>query len=282
MNKVSVIIPCYNKAPYVKEAIESVINQTFPDIEIIVVNDASTDNSAEIIKELKEKYDNILFINNKTNQGVVKTRNTAINIATGEYILPLDADDTIENTFVEKAVKILDKHPEIGVVGCRFEFDNKDTSSKGLIKNSKIMYLEELFVCTVMFRKTDFLKTGGYKECMDKLGCEDLELFLSFIENGLKFYKINEHLFNYRQNTENCRTHAQLKNTFLIKKQLITLHPNLYLKKSNIWMFFSSPKRIRKIKSRYKLFFVLWIVFASLVVIEAIAIIALLFIGKII
>ena len=56
MNKVSVIIPCYNKAPYVKEAIESVINQTFSDIEIIVVNDASTDNSAEIIKELKEKY----------------------------------------------------------------------------------------------------------------------------------------------------------------------------------------------------------------------------------
>ena len=56
MNKVSVIIPCYNKAPYVKEAIESVINQTFSDIEIIVVNDASTDNSAEIIKELKEKF----------------------------------------------------------------------------------------------------------------------------------------------------------------------------------------------------------------------------------
>lgn len=163
MNKVSVIIPCYNKAPYVKEAIESVINQTFSDIEIIVVNDASTDNSAEIIKELKEKYDNILFINNKTNQGVVKTRNTAINIATGEYILPLDADDTIENTFVEKAVKILDKHPEIGVVGCRFEFENKDTSSKGLIKNSKIMYLEELFVCTVMFRKTDFLKQAATK-----------------------------------------------------------------------------------------------------------------------
>ena len=81
MNKVSVIIPCYNKAPYVKEAIESVINQTFSDIEIIVVNDASTDNSAEIIKELKEKYDNILFINNKTNQGVVKTRNTAINLS---------------------------------------------------------------------------------------------------------------------------------------------------------------------------------------------------------
>ena len=57
MNKVSVIIPCYNKAPYVKEAIESVINQTFSDIEIIVVNDASTDNSAEIIKELEEKYE---------------------------------------------------------------------------------------------------------------------------------------------------------------------------------------------------------------------------------
>ena len=58
MNKVSVIIPCYNKAPYVKEAIESVINQTFSDIEIIVVNDASTDNSAEIIKELKQ-YKNL-------------------------------------------------------------------------------------------------------------------------------------------------------------------------------------------------------------------------------
>ena len=120
--KVSVIIPCFNKGEYIKEAVESVINQTYQNIEIVCIDDCSTDNSYETLKELANKYENIVLLRNEENKGVVYCRNTAINTATGEYILPLDADDTIEPTYVEKAAKILNTYNQVGVVYCNYKY----------------------------------------------------------------------------------------------------------------------------------------------------------------
>lgn len=89
------------------------------DIEIVVFNDGSTDNSSKIIKSFADKYKNILFIDEKEKQGVINARNMAIKAASGEYILPLEADDTIESTYVGKGVKILDANPNIGIVYCK-------------------------------------------------------------------------------------------------------------------------------------------------------------------
>ena len=107
--KVSIIIPCYNQGRFVGEAIQSSLNQTYKNIEIVCVNDCSADNSSEIIKDFAKKYKNILFFDLTENKGVINARNLAIEACRGDYILPLDADDTIEPTYVEKAIQILDK-----------------------------------------------------------------------------------------------------------------------------------------------------------------------------
>ncbi|MCQ2743730.1 MAG: glycosyltransferase [bacterium] len=93
--KVSIIITNYNKSDYIKEAIESAINQTYKNVEVVIIDDCSTDNSFDLIQNYKEKYNNIVCIRNEQNRGVVYSRNLAINKASGYYILPLDADDVI-------------------------------------------------------------------------------------------------------------------------------------------------------------------------------------------
>ncbi len=113
--KVSVIMSVYNGDKYLREAIESILNQTFTDFEFIIVNDGSTDNSLEII----ESYDDerIKTINNKKNIGLTKSLNKALKFAKGKYIARQDADDvSLPNRF-EKQVEYLDSHPEVALVG---------------------------------------------------------------------------------------------------------------------------------------------------------------------
>ena len=87
--KVSIIIPCYNQAEYVGESIESALKQTYENLEIVCINDGSTDNSSEVIKSYAEKYKNIVFLDEKTNRGVCCARNMAIAASSGEYIFCL-------------------------------------------------------------------------------------------------------------------------------------------------------------------------------------------------
>ena len=100
--KVSVLMPAYNVEKYVGAAIESILNQTFSDFEFIIINDGSTDNTAKIIKEYAKKDKRIRFIDNKNNRGVSVSRNMGLDIAQGEYVGFIDADDYVDNDFYEK------------------------------------------------------------------------------------------------------------------------------------------------------------------------------------
>lgn len=100
---VSIIMPCYNVAPFIEKAIKSVFNQTYPNLELVCVNDGSTDNTADIIKKFTYQY-NIKYIE-QTNKGVVEARRTALLNANGEYIALVDADDSIEKSAIEKSLK---------------------------------------------------------------------------------------------------------------------------------------------------------------------------------
>ena len=102
MVKVSVIVPVYNASRYLEKCLDSLVRQTLKDIEIIVVNDASKDNSLEIIKKYQEKYSNIILINHETNKGIGRTRNDAIEIAKGEYLGFVDSDDYVAENMYEK------------------------------------------------------------------------------------------------------------------------------------------------------------------------------------
>ncbi len=116
MSKVSVVIPCYNHGEYLDQAVESVLEQTFQDFEIIIVDDGSTDQST--IDLLKGYNKPKTYVIRTDNQGLASARNNGIKEAKGKYILPLDADDKIGKEYLEKAVKILDENDDIGIVYC--------------------------------------------------------------------------------------------------------------------------------------------------------------------
>lgn len=203
------------------------------------------------------KYKNFIFLNNEENRGVIYSRNFAIKNCNGTYILPLDADDIIEPTYVEKAVKILDNNPNIGIVYCKAKiFGNYDKYWNLKPFNKSDILYENCIFCSAIFRKSDFLKIGGYNNNM-KYGCEDYDLWLSFIEQGLEVFQINEILFSYRQYDETSRTTISLKNKKEIWNNLIKNHINLYLNDENFLerLIFSNPIKTNKKYKKYKKMF---------------------------
>ena len=230
MTKVSVIIPVYNKEKYVKEALESVFKQTYKDIEVLILNDASEDKSADVIKETIKDRPEVIYINEKENLGVCAARNKLIDMAKGEYILPFDADDILDKTYVEKFARALDENPDYSVVYCDVKFfQAKNYNIYCTFDEEKILY-DNCLISSSMFRKKDFLETGGYKLYLNNLGCEDWELWISFFEKGFKFYKINEVLYHYRKlGSEFSMTHVYEKNFDLIKFLILSHHFKAYL-----------------------------------------------------
>ena len=113
----SVLMPVFNSELFVAEAIESILNQTFKDFEFLILDDASTDKSFEIIKDFGKRDSRIKVCQNEKNLGVVESRNKLINLSKGKYIAWLDSDDIAIKTRLEKQVNFLEEHPEIGMVG---------------------------------------------------------------------------------------------------------------------------------------------------------------------
>ena len=196
MPKVSVVIPCFNQGAYLDEAVQSVLNQTYVDYEIIVVNDGSTD---EITTTLLESYNKPKTrIIHTDNQGLPSARNNGIAIAKSEYILTLDADDKIGETYLENAVQILDSQPDIGIVYCDAEYFGEITGSWDLPKFSieNILVMNMIF-CSAVFRRTDWEKVNGYNVNMI-YGYEDWDFWLSLIALNRNVHKIQKVLFYYR------------------------------------------------------------------------------------
>jgi glycosyltransferase involved in cell wall biosynthesis len=195
--KVAVIIPCYNHGHYIDEAIKSILNQTFVDYEIIVIDDGSTEPATkEKLKNLDYPKTHIYF---QENRGPVQTRNIAISKTKAEYILPLDADDYFDHTFLEKAVKILDTRPEIGAVNCFVKAFGREnyvsTPKSGGIEN---FLLRNNASNCLLYRKLCWEQAGGYNINM-KNGSEDWDFWLSVTEKGWLIYVIPEVLFYYRR-----------------------------------------------------------------------------------
>ena len=129
--KVSVIIPVYNVEKYVKECVESVMNQTLKDIEIICIHDAGTDDSWDIVKKLQKEDDRIVLLENEENVGLAATRNVGMDKAMGKYIYFLDSDDMIKKDALEILCKRADEENlDVQIFGADFIYENKDLELK--------------------------------------------------------------------------------------------------------------------------------------------------------
>ena len=201
---VSVIIPTYNRAHLVGRAIKSVLNQTYQDFEIIVVDDGSADNTEEVVKSLKDER--IRYIKHDKNRGAAAARNTGIKATRGEYIAFQDSDDEWLPEKLEKQMEVFESAPpEVGVVYTDMQrvSENGEVTywyspeiTSGNLVNNKTLYYQvlNLGIQAVVVRKSCFDKVGLFDERFPSL--EDLELFIR-LSRSCRFYHIKEPLVRY-------------------------------------------------------------------------------------
>jgi glycosyltransferase involved in cell wall biosynthesis len=202
--KISVIMSVYNSEKYVREAILSILGQTFRDFEFIIINDGSTDKSREIIENIKD--DRIKIIS-RENKGLIYSLNEGIKLAKGEYIVRMDADDVCENNRLEEQLKAFEENPEIVLIG---SFAKKIDENGVVIGDlnypplswyniRKYSLLHNPFIhSSVMFRK-DLVNTVGYYNKKFKY-VEDYEFWTRII-NKYPCKNISQELIRYRIHT---------------------------------------------------------------------------------
>ncbi|SHE37334.1 Glycosyl transferase family 2 [Mariniphaga anaerophila] len=182
---VSVIVPCYNDGIYLEEAVKSVLASTYPNVEAVIVNDGSTDNTNEIGKKLQQQFSNVKYIEKK-NEGLPKARNMGIAEAKGDLILPLDADDKISKDYISEAVHLFeqDRNNQLKLVYCNAQFFGKKQGEWKLKDFSlKKIAKDNMIFCSAVYRKEDWAKIGGYSPEMLG-GWEDWEFWISMLKNG--------------------------------------------------------------------------------------------------
>jgi glycosyltransferase involved in cell wall biosynthesis len=226
--KVSVVVPCYNQAQYLDEALQSILNQTCTDWECIIVDDGSPDNTEEMARKWEVKDARFIYLN-KENGGVSSARNLGIKNAKGEFILTLDADDMYEVTFIEKALKILLNNDRVGVVsswGMYFKHGKQLQGYKVTGKTIKDFLFTNAAIGTSLFRKECWEKSGGYDE-NPRNGYEDWEFYIRVCKLGWEVQIIEEILFFYRQHIVSRSTgmNLMLKET---KKYIFMKHKDVY------------------------------------------------------
>jgi glycosyltransferase involved in cell wall biosynthesis len=198
---VSFIIPNYNHARFVRFAIDSALAQTYSDIEIIVVDDGSTDNSRAVLEEYGERIRAIF----QANAGLSGARNTGVAAATGEYIALLDADDTIEPNYTQRMLEALGRDPQADGVYCGFRFVDQDDHALGQVENRLVapgdLYAAMLIDGNFWVPESLLARTACYRELGQfdtrQRFVEDWDVWLRF-SRRYKFIGIPDVLVRYR------------------------------------------------------------------------------------
>jgi glycosyltransferase involved in cell wall biosynthesis len=234
MVKVSVIIPCYNQGLYVQETLDSVLQQTYQDIEVVIVNDGSDDHhTISILDQIDFKTVKVLHT---SNQGLASARNNGISKATGDFILPLDADDLIGPSYVEQAATVLEKRLEVGIVYCRAQlFGSVDTEWLLPPYSLKEMLKDNVIFCSAMFRKSDWEEVGGYYPGMI-YGWEDYDFWFSLLELGREVYQIPEILFSYRVASDSMVRSKEKWQKAAMFKRIFERHQKLFSDNIEVWI----------------------------------------------
>jgi glycosyltransferase involved in cell wall biosynthesis len=234
MPRVSVVIPCYNHGRYLDEAIDSVLAQTFGDFEIVVVDDGSTDAfTVDLLRGYRREKTRVL---RTVNMGLAAARNTAISAAVGEYILPLDADDRIEPTYLEQAVAVLDRDPQVAIVYCRARLFGV-VDSEWLLPEYSLerMLLDNVIFCSAVFRRSDWMVVGGYDPGM-VYGWEDYDFWLGIIERGGQVVRLPDILFCYRVASDSMVRSKEKWQKVEMFGRIFRRHQQLFADNIGVWL----------------------------------------------
>lgn len=200
---VSVLMPVYNAEAYLKEAIDSILNQTFTDFEFVIINDGSTDKSEEIILNYQDSR--IRYFKNEVNLKLIKTLNRGLELVSGKYIARMDADDISELNRLQVQFDFMEANPDVGIVGTGFKTfkNNSNTLSNVMYKSShnEICFnqLYQIHLChgTCMIRQV-VLKINSLSFSLEYEHAEDFELFTR-LSKHTKLANIQACLYQVRQ-----------------------------------------------------------------------------------
>lgn len=223
--KISVIIPVYNAEQYLKDCVDSIINQSYQNFELILVDDGSSDNSPKICDDYDAK-DNRIIVIHKSNNGVSEARKTGLDNASGDYIMYVDSDDWLDINTMERCIGVVHKNPKIGCVMFSFTKEVNDTSQVMHVfdgncefldsdKFQKCVYrrlfglsneelshperLENLTTCWMKLYRSDLAKQGDFIDIKKIGSCEDGIYNMYALRNCDSAVYIDEPLYHYRK-----------------------------------------------------------------------------------
>jgi len=250
---VSVLMPVYNTANYLVEAIDSILNQSYSHFEFIIINDGSTDESLSILEKYARQDARIKVVS-RENKGLIKTLNEGLNLAVGEYIARMDADDISLPLRFEKQLKYLEEHLDCIAVGTLAQLIDSDGDiigpMGGLQTHSEIdnAHLSgkggAIVHPSAMIRREILFESGGYLDEFEN--AEDLDLWLRLAEIG-KLANIPETLFLYRQHLDSIGYTKRLSQFESAKKAVGKAHKRRGIDSSSFPFFFeilTKPKRV--------------------------------------
>lgn len=224
--KVSVVIPCFNHGEFLPEAIASVTAAERDDVELIVVDDGSTDKCTR--REMDTLAARGFNVIRQQNKGLAAARNAGILVSKGEYIFPLDADDRVRPIFFDHGIRILDTNPRVGVVYADGQFFGIRTGRWTLGPFDPRRLLPDNFIpCCAVYRRSIWEENGGYDGTMPVQGLEDWDFWLGALEHGWEFAYVPEILFEYRVAHSSMITRAR-EFTAETQKFISTKHGPLY------------------------------------------------------
>lgn len=224
--KISVVVPCYNQAKYMRDALDSVLASTFQDWECVIVNDGSKDETIQIAREYEQK-DARFHVVDIPNGGLANARNVGIRHSHGKYILPLDSDDKIGDKYLALAVEHLERHPETKLAYCYCHFFDDISGFRFLPDYSyQTLLWQNVFFPACIYRRSDYNKTNGYNPNM-KHGHEDWDFWLSLLSPYDKVYRIPEVQFYYRKHGVSM-IDGTIKRLSETNRQLVLNHLDIY------------------------------------------------------
>lgn len=194
---VSVIMPAYNVEQFLAQSIDSVLCSDYQNLELIVVDDGSSDATLEIAQHYQAKDSRVKALT-KANGGQGVARNYGVEHSSGEFILFVDSDDLISSGYISKAVAEMERDSEVKVVTCRGEFFDGRTGSWRLKKyTQRTLAKRNVFTISSLMRRTDFVRVGGFDTTMHNY-CEDWALWISILKDGGKVVTLPTVEFFYR------------------------------------------------------------------------------------
>ena len=222
---ISVILPVYNTEAYVREAVESILAQTFTDFELIIINDGSTDGSGAILRELAARDTRIVLVE-RPNGGLISALNDGLEMARADLIARMDADDVaMPERFALQHARMV-QEPELAVLGSFFNIIDKDGSIIRLYDDLPVTPTEARSAVggflvahpAVMMRRNAVLKAGGYRKAF--CHAEDYELWLRMSDLGYAIANLPRPLLNWREHGDNVSAahwQAQGRSTILAR-----------------------------------------------------------------